>query len=135
MAYDKNKLYKQALQVIEKNKLFFVEDVVAYLPCSKPTLYELFPIDSDELNTIKEELEKNKTEIKVSMRSKWYKSDNPTLQMGLMKLIGTEEEAHRLNGSRQEINQTLTTLPPTLPPLKVNDEANDSSSEDSEANS
>ena len=106
MAYDKKKLYKQALQVIEKNKLFFIEDVVAYIPCSKPTLYELFPIDSNELNTIKDALDKNKTEIKVSMRSKWYKSDNPTLQMGLMKLIGTEEEADRLNGTRikQEID-------------------------------
>ena len=106
MAYDKKKLYKQALNVIEKNKLFFIEDVVAYLPCSKPTLYELFPIESNELNTIKDSLDKNKTEIKVSMRSKWYKSDNPTLQMGLMKLIGTEEEADRLNGTRikQEID-------------------------------
>jgi hypothetical protein len=30
------------------------------------------------------------------MRSKWYKSENPTLQMGLYKLIGTPEEAERL---------------------------------------
>lgn len=110
MAYNKQKLYKQALNVIEKNKLFFIEDVVSYLPCSKPTLYELFPIDSNELNTIKELLEKNRTEIKVSMRSKWYKSDNPTLQMGLMKLIGTDEEADRLNGTRikQEITDHTT---------------------------
>ena len=103
MAYDKEKLHKQALEVIEKNRLFFIEDVVAYLPCSKPTLYDLFPIDSNELNTIKDLLETNRTEIKVSMRNKWYKSDNPTLQMGLMKLIGTDEEAHRLNGSKQDV--------------------------------
>jgi hypothetical protein len=25
------------------------------------------------------------------------------LQIGLMKLIGTDEEAHRLNGSKQEL--------------------------------
>ena len=106
MAYNKQKLHKQALQVIEKNKLFFIEDVVAYLPCSKTTMYDLFPIDSNELNTIKESLEKNRTEIKVSMRNKWYKSDNPTLQMGLMKLIGTDEEAHRLNGSSQRLEHS-----------------------------
>ena len=104
MAYDKKKLYKQALQAIEKNKLFFIEDVVAYLPCRKQTLYDLFPLHSDEMDTIKESLDKNKTEIKVSMRNKWYKSDNPTLQMGLMKLIGTEEEAHRLNGSNRIVD-------------------------------
>ena len=114
MAYDKNKLYKQALEVIDKHKLFFVEDVVAYMPCDKTTLYRYFPPESNEYNDIKEALDKNKTEIKVSMRSKWYKSDNPTLQMGLMKLIGTDEEAHRLNGSHQKIDQKteVTTYTP-----------------------
>lgn len=100
MAYDKNKILEQAKEVTEKNKLFFIEDVVSYLPCSKPTFYEFFPPDSNELNTIKDLLEKNRTEIKVSMRSKWYKSDNASLQIALMKLISTDEEAHRLNGSR-----------------------------------
>ena len=35
-----------------------------------------------------------------------YKSDNPTLQLALMKIIGTKDEAHRLNGTKQEIKQT-----------------------------
>jgi hypothetical protein len=100
MAYDKEKIYEQALVAIEENKLFFIEDVVSYLPCAKATFYEFFPTKSDELNTIKEALEKNKTAIKVSMRAKWYKSDNPSLQIALMKMIATEDEAHRLNGSR-----------------------------------
>ena len=100
MAYDKEKIYKQALEVIDENKLFFVEDVVSYLPCAKATFYDFFPLNSDELNAIKELLEKNKTSIKVSMRAKWYKSDNPSLQIALMKMIATEDEAHRLNGSR-----------------------------------
>ena len=100
MAYDKEKIYNQALQTIEENKLFFVEDVVSYLPCAKATFYDFFPLNSDELNTIKDALEKNKTSIKVSMRAKWYKSDNPSLQIALMKMIATDDEAHRLNGSR-----------------------------------
>ena len=37
------------------------------------------------------------------MRKKWYKSDNPTLQIGLMKLISDDDEAHRLNGTKREI--------------------------------
>jgi hypothetical protein len=100
MAYNKEKIYKQALQAISENKLFFIEDVICYLPCAKATFYDFFPSNSDELNTIKDELEKNKTEIKVSMRAKWYKSDNPSLQIALMKMIATDDEAHRLNGSR-----------------------------------
>jgi hypothetical protein len=100
MAYDKEKVYEQSLIAIEDNKLFFVEDVIAYLPCCKATFYDFFPQKSDELNTIKDALEKNKTTIKVSMRAKWYKSENPSLQIALMKMIATDDEAHRLNGSR-----------------------------------
>jgi hypothetical protein len=93
MAYKTVDLEKKSLEVIEKHKLFFIEDVVAFLPCTKPTFYEH---KLNESNAIKEALEKNKVEIKTSMRSKWYKSENPTLQMGLYKLIGTPEEAERL---------------------------------------
>jgi hypothetical protein len=106
MAYNKKKLYNQAREVIQKNKLFFIEDIVAFLPCDKTTFYRLFPVDCNEYNELKELLDSNKIEIKVSMRSKWYKSENATLQLALMKLIGTDEEAHRLNGSSQKIDAT-----------------------------
>lgn len=102
MAYDRVKIFEQAKEVIEKNKLFFIEDVVAYLPIAKKTYYEYFPIDSDESNALKELLETNKTNVKVAMRSKWYKSDNPTLQMGLMKLISTDEELRKLSMQHNE---------------------------------
>ena len=94
MAYKTEELEKQALEAIEKYKLFFIEDIVSYLPCNKTTFYEH---KLNESNAIKDALTKVKTEIKVSMRSKWYKSDNPTLQMGLMKLIGTDEERKKLS--------------------------------------
>lgn len=106
MAHNRNKIFKQAKEVIVKNKLFFIEDIVAFLPISKPTFYEFFKIDSNEFNELKDLLDQNRVEIKVSMRSKWYKSENATLQLALMKLIGTDEEAHRLNGSSQKIDAT-----------------------------
>ncbi len=102
MAYDKNKIFEQAKELIEKNKLFFVEDIVALLPCDKTTFYRFFEPNCNEYNTLKEMLDKNRVEIKSSMRSKWYKSDAPALQIALMKIISTDEEAHRLNGSRIE---------------------------------
>ena len=108
MAYDKNKIFEQAKELIEKNKLFFVEDIVALLPVARSTFWEYFPDKSDEMDTIKEMLDKNRVEIKSSMRSKWYKSDAPALQIALMKIISTDEEAHRLNGSRQEIESKVT---------------------------
>jgi len=97
MAYDRKKIFEQAKEVIVKNKLFFIEDIVAFLPCAKQTFYDFFPVDSDELDELKGLLETNRTELKVSMRSKWYKSNAPALQMALMKLIATPEELKKLS--------------------------------------
>ena len=97
MAYDRKKIFEQAKEVIVKNKLFFIEDIVAFLPCAKQTFYDFFPVDSDELDELKELLNQNRTELKVSMRSKWYKSNAPALQMALMKLIATPDELKKLS--------------------------------------
>lgn len=97
MAYDKKKIFEQAKEVIVKHKLFFVEDIVSFLPCAKPTFYDFFPPDSNELNELKELLEQNRVTLKVSMRSKWYTSNAPALQMALMKLIATPEELRKLS--------------------------------------
>lgn len=97
MAYKTEELFEQAKDVIVKHKLFFIEDIVAFLPCDKTTFYSHFKVDSNELNELKELLNQNRTELKVSMRSKWYKSNAPALQMALMKLIATPEELKKLS--------------------------------------
>ena len=102
MAYKYSELEKQALDAIEKHKLFFIADVVAYLPCSYVTFYDF---KLNESNAIKDALTKVKTDIKVSMRSKWYKSENATLQMGLMKLISTEEELRKLSMQHNAVEE------------------------------
>lgn len=103
MAYDKIKILEKALEVIEKHRLFFIEDIVAYLPCTKSTLYEFFPIDSDEMNTIKGMIEENKVRVKVTIRSKLLKGKGTEL-IALYKLVGTDEERIRL--STQNIDHT-----------------------------
>ena len=97
MAYDRQKVFEQAKEVIVKHKLFFVDDVVAFLPCSKQTFYDFFPVDSDKLDELKELLNQNRVTLKVSMRSKWYTSNAPALQMALMKLIATPDELKKLS--------------------------------------
>lgn len=97
MAYDRVKIFEQAKEVIVKHKLFFIEDIVAFLPISKPTFYEFFEVNSNEFNELKELLETNRVSLKVSMRSKWYTSNAPALQMALMKLIATPEELKKLS--------------------------------------
>ncbi len=96
MAYETQELLTQAKSVIEEHGLFFIEDVVSYLPCSKSTFYEHFPLKSNESNELRDLLDSNRITVKVELRKKWRDSDNATLQMGLMKLIATNEERKKL---------------------------------------
>ena len=103
MAYDRVKIFEQAKEMIVKNKLFFIDDIVAFLPCHKATFYEFFPPESEQSDELKELLNQNRIELKVSMRSKWYKSNAPALQMALMKLICTDEERRKLSMTQTDI--------------------------------
>lgn len=97
MAYDRKKIFEQAKEQIVSKRLIFVEEVVAFLPISKESFYTFYPIGSDEFDELKGLIETNKISLKTSMRKKWYDSDNPTLQMGLMKLLATQEEHRKLS--------------------------------------
>ena len=97
MAYKTEDLLKTAKEAIIKNRLIFIEDIIAFLPCHKSTFYEHFPNESDNYKTMFDMLETNRTTLKVSMRSKWYTSNAPALQMALMKLIATPEELKKLS--------------------------------------
>lgn len=111
---DKDKLKAKAIEAINKNKLIFVEDVCAMCGVSKPTFYDRFPPESNDFNDIKELLEQNKIEIKVSIRYKWSKSDNPTAQMALYKLCSTKEEHKLLQQNYTDVTtegEKLSTTP------------------------
>ena len=100
MAYDKKELEKKALDAIEKHNLMFVEHIVAFLPCSKTTFYDLKLNESD---SIKKAVEEKRVSKKTKLLSGWIDSEVPSLQIAAMKMISEEHEAHRLNGTRQEI--------------------------------
>lgn len=99
MAYDKKKIYEQSIEAITKNNLFFIEDVVAFLPCGKVTFYEYFPLESNEMNTIKERLEQNKIKTKSAIRAKLFKGEKAAELLALYRLICTPEERQNLNQS------------------------------------
>jgi hypothetical protein len=98
MAYDTADLEKKALAAIKKHNLVFIDDVLVFLPCSKPTFYEHKLNESDP---IKNALHKNKVDRKIGLRDKMYNAENPTAWVALYKLIGTDEEVDRLNNSKQ----------------------------------
>ena len=91
MAYDRNKIFKQAQDVIREHNLFFIDDIVAWLPIGKTTFYEFFPLQSNELNELKKMLEDNKVRMKTSIRAKLYKGKGTDL-IALYKMICTDEE-------------------------------------------
>ena len=117
--YDRKKIFEQAKEVIVKHKLFFIEDIVSFLPISKPTFYDFFKPDSNEFNDIKDLLEKNRVEVKSAMRSKWFKSENPTLQVSLMKLICTDDERKKLSMTHSVIEDVTPQAPKKII-IKVN---------------
>jgi len=99
MAYDKAKLYEQAKEAIEKNNLFFIEDIVAFIPCDKTTFYRLFPVECNEYNDLKERLNQNKIKTKSGIRAKLWKSEKAAELLALYRLIATPEEHQKLNQS------------------------------------
>lgn len=98
--YKTEDLIKKTLTAVKKHKLMFIEHIIAYLPCSKETFYnhKLHEVDS-----IKKAIEENRVNKKVKMLNNWIDSEVPSLQIAAMKMISEDHEAHRLNGTRQEI--------------------------------
>jgi len=96
MPYDTSELKRKAIEVIDKNKLVFVEDICAMIGISKPTFYSHFEVGSNDFNELSNMLEKNKISLKVMLRKKWLDSDNATTQMALYKLCSTPEEHKKL---------------------------------------
>lgn len=111
MAYKTEDLQEQALQAIEEHGLYFISDVIACLPCDKTTFYAH---KLNESNDIKRALERNRINAKIEMRKKWLKSDNATMQMGLMKLLSEDEELRKLAMEYREHSGEVN-----LPVLKV----------------
>jgi len=94
MAYQKENMIKQCLEVIEKYNLIWITEISAFVPFTERTFYRY---KCQECQDIKKALEDNRITTKVSLRKIWYHSGNPTLQLALYKLLATNEEFERIN--------------------------------------
>lgn len=121
MALDRKQIFDKAKEVTKKHKLFWIEDICAFIPMSKSTFYDYFPNGSHESNELKELLDINRTELKVSLRSKWYNSNAPALQMALMKLICNQDELKRLAMVYSENKNENTEAPKEITYRIIND--------------
>ena len=105
MAYDKEKIYKQAQKLIVDKKLIFMTEVYALLPMTHGTFYIWFPEKSEELETLKRLIESNKTNLKMKLREKMFKEGKSADNIVLYKLAGTKEERDILNGVDTSTNE------------------------------
>ena len=97
--YNKDDLIKQSLKIIKSKKLCFIDDVAAFLPCSRRTFYNM---ELHKLHSIKDALDDQRINKKIALRNKWEDSENATLQVGLYKLLANDDELERLNNSKQK---------------------------------
>ena len=104
MAYSKIKIYRKIIEAFNDQEtgkdITSIVDLLNVLPISSRTFYNW---ELHEMQSIKRKLENNIVWIKRNLRSKWFKSDNPTLQIALYKLIGTPEEYHALANTKHDI--------------------------------
>lgn len=117
MAYSRKRLFEQAMQVIEERNLFFIEDLVAFLPCDRATFYRKFPQGCDECDTIKRALETNKVRTKSAIRHRLFNMDNPTAQLALYRMIATPEERDAISTTKTDITsggEKITKEPLTI---------------------
>jgi len=104
MAYSKDEILKEAISAIESHSLYFIDDVVAFVACSRSTFYEYFPADSDESDNLKELLNRNKVSMKVKLRLRLSEGDKAAEILALYKLIATDDERRAL--SMQHVDHT-----------------------------
>ncbi len=97
MAYDKKVVFEQAKKAVTDNTLYFIEDIIAYIPISKFTFYNFFPVDSNEYNELKGIIEQNKIATKNKLLKRWQESENPTLELATMRIVGGEGIRRKLS--------------------------------------
>ena len=86
---------KGILEAIQKHPIFCFNDIfVYYTACVRSTAYEH---NLDKSDNIKEAIYKNRRKGVTSLKAKWLKSENATLQLAAMRLICDADEHRALN--------------------------------------
>jgi len=86
---------KGILEAIQKHPIFCFNDIFVYYDaCSRSTAYAH---GLDKSDNIKEAIYKNRRKGVTSLKAKWLKSENATLQLAAMRLICDADEHRALN--------------------------------------
>jgi hypothetical protein len=106
MAYDREDLKRQALDIIDREEITTFNEIHLYMKAHRATLYT-HELDKDD--DIKKAIEQQKVAIKKKMRRNWRNSDNATLQIAEFKLLSSDDELSRLNTQKVNAEVAMTT--------------------------
>lgn len=89
------------LEAIAKHPIFCFNDIFGYyVACSRSTAYNH---GLDKLDSIKEAIFKNRRKGVTSLKAKWLKSDNATLQLAAMRMMCEPDEHRALNQNYTDV--------------------------------
>ena len=104
MLLDTNKLIEKSLKAIKLHRVTLITEVPIYIGISTASFYNHKLHEVDE---IVDAVNANKIRITSELKTKWFDSTNATLQIALYKLICSEDDAHRLNATKQILTQEI----------------------------
>jgi len=81
------------MEVIEKEEIIFIDELIAFIPISERTFYNW---KLQELQELKGAINKQKVLSKTGLRKDWRFSQSHVLQLALYRLLATEEERRLL---------------------------------------
>lgn len=111
MAYDKDEILGKCLKAIEEHELCFFDEISLFV---QPDLSTLYLWKFNELEEIKNGLNKHKLAAKRKLKRNWQRDDAaPVLQLAVYKLMSNDEEFNKLTTSKSDVKADVN-----LPQLK-----------------
>lgn len=114
-------LVNACIEAINNNCILFIHDISAYVELTRTEFCEL---GLDREQKILDAIENSRSIAKRRLTEKWLKSDSPTLNIALYKLISTPEERLAISGKNTEEDDNIDTKKAYLESLEMmNDES------------
>ena len=92
----------EIIKVIQANNLFVISDIFAFYTGIKSS--QFYNLKLEKSDNLLKSIDDNKSKTCQSLKNKWFKSDNPTLQIALFKTICSSDDLRRLAKKYQTLD-------------------------------
>ena len=91
----------EIIKVIQANNLFVISDIFAFYTGIKSS--QFYNLKLEKSDNLLKSIDDNKSKTCQSLKNKWFKSDNPTLQIALFKTICGKRDLKKLSQTYQDV--------------------------------